>query len=297
MDQQRFDDLTRAMAAGTTRRRALKVFGGLAAGIGAMRFADRSALAGGCEEEGNACASEADCCQGLFCSNFVCSSAEICGVAGDPCPVDFSAGVRATLTPDCCTGFVCGLGGVCVSICAEEGDGCETSDDCCEDLVCSEGVCVVPALCAEEGGSCEGDADCCEGICCAGSCRNIECCIDEEDPNARCPEGTSCFEGICDEVICGGEGAACDDSSECCGELVCYKGTCAVPRDDDDDDHDGGGEHGGGVREPVTQLPSTGVAGEDGRDGLIAGAVLAAGTAALLAGKKLAPKPFNETPN
>ncbi len=49
--------------------------------------------------------------------------------------------------------------------------------------------------------SCETDADCADDeICCAEACRAIECCIDEDDPNARCPEGTSCFEGVCEAV-------------------------------------------------------------------------------------------------
>jgi hypothetical protein len=84
--------------------------------------------------------------------------------------------------------------------CAVVGEECGEDADCCDDLVCTEGTCQEPAVCAGEGEACEEDGDCCAGICCVGACRDIECCIDEPDPNARCPEGTSCFEGVCDPI-------------------------------------------------------------------------------------------------
>lgn len=68
-------------------------------------------------------------------------------------------------------------------------------------IVAGVGAVMAPRGVAIAQGSCASDADCAEDeICCAGTCRAIECCIDEADPNARCPEGTSCFEGICEPV-------------------------------------------------------------------------------------------------
>lgn len=96
--------------------------------------------------------------------------------------------------------------------------------------------------------SCATDADCADDeICCAEVCRAIECCIDEDDPNARCPKGTSCFEGVCDEV--GGT--------------------------DDDDDDD------------APTLPSTGAGPGSVAKDASTGAMLAAGAAAALAARKL----------
>ncbi|MDP9368768.1 MAG: twin-arginine translocation signal domain-containing protein, partial [Chloroflexota bacterium] len=70
--------------------------------------------------------------------------------------------------------------------------------------------------------SCTTDDDCdAEEICCAGACRAIECCIDEDDPNARCPEGTRCFEGVCDPVD-----GACTTDAECADDGICCAGTC-----------------------------------------------------------------------
>ncbi len=96
--------------------------------------------------------------------------------------------------------------------------------------------------------SCATDADCADDeICCAEVCRAIECCIDEDDPNACCPEGTSCFEGICE----------------------------AVGGTDDDDDDD------------APTLPSTGAGPGSAAKDASTGAMLAAGAAAALAARKL----------
>ena len=70
---------------------------------------------------------------------------------------------------------------------------------------------------------CSTDADCAEtDICCAGTCREIECCIDNPDPNATCPEGTSCFEGFCDPIL------GCGSDEECAGDEICCEGVCAA---------------------------------------------------------------------
>ena len=51
-----------------------------------------------------------------------------------------------------------------------------------------DGICAAVVDCVAEGEACEVDGDCCAGICCAGFCRDIECCIDEPNPNT--PAGT-----------------------------------------------------------------------------------------------------------
>ena len=98
-----------------------------------------------------------------------------------------------------------------------------------KNLVCnSEGVCeeIVPEPECTTDEDCvleaAGDTD--AAICCAGVCRQIECCIDDiltgGDPNDRCPEGSSCFEGIC--VF------ACKGDSDCkAGTCCCSDGTCS----------------------------------------------------------------------
>src|SRR5690606_26141812 len=125
---------------------------GLTAGFGAASLAARTAQAG-CSNEGGGCATDAGCClgQGLTCSNFICTTTPICSGEGDPCPIDFSAGVRATIVPDCCEGLVCnGLSGVCEVPCITQGELCEETSECCDGLVCESGLCLDPSsICRE----------------------------------------------------------------------------------------------------------------------------------------------------
>ena len=65
---------------------------------------------------------------------------------------------------------------------------------------------------------CEADEICCEGVCAA-----IECCIGDDDPNARCAEGYTCFEGVCDPIILG-----CGSDAECADDEICCEGVCAA---------------------------------------------------------------------
>lgn len=296
MDGQRFDDLTRMIGTGRSRRGVLKLIGGgfaVAIGVGSAR----NALAGACIPEAGACLTDDECCTGFNCDGgfcagcqpdgsncefdedccglLVCASgtcAETCGVTDDPCG----------LGVDCCVGFFCNGLAVCEPspfICGEVGEPCKGDGTCCEGHFCNDdALCqLIEQACTAEGETCETDSECCEGICCGNACHNIECCIEDENPNDRCAEGETCFEGICETPMCTVEGDDCTSSAECCKDLVCIDGTCELD-DVPDEEPD---------PEPVTNLPNTGVAGDrSGLTGLM-GAGLAAGAAALLAGKRL----------
>ncbi len=97
MDGHCFDDLTRALAEGTTRRRVLR---GLAGGAlaGAAALLERSPVtADGCKGEGKACKKDEQCCSGLVCipptgaqatakSESTCQPPPpTCGGFGQPC--------------------------------------------------------------------------------------------------------------------------------------------------------------------------------------------------------------------
>lgn len=70
---------------------------------------------------------------------------------------------------------------------------------------------------------CGTDTDCMQGeICCGGVCAAIECCTDDANPNDRCPEGTSCFEGYCDPIL------GCGSDEECAADEICCEGVCAA---------------------------------------------------------------------
>ena len=82
------------------------------------------------------------------------------------------------------------------------------------------------------------------------------------------------------ECVTEGEACAADD---CCADLVCTGGSCQ------DSDDSGEPSDDGSPDDEVTQLPDTGV-GNDNSRALPGLASLAAGAAALLAGKKLRPE-------
>ena len=111
--------------------------------------------------------------------------------AQESCTTDDDCGTEEI----CCAGF-CRPIECCI-------DDANPNARCPQGTSCFEGVCDpigAQTGCTFEGGACSADAECCAGICCAGFCRPIECCIDEANPNARCPAGTSCFEGVCDPI-------------------------------------------------------------------------------------------------
>jgi hypothetical protein len=162
MESIRFDRITRELANGTSRRGLFKILAGSAVAFGVASIGAPSSQA-----------------------------QEACADPGDEC----------TLNEDCCHGFYCNNDGVCAGAaeCAETGGGCDADEACCGELVCGEDrTCAAPE---SSGPECAADAECgTDEICCSGACHAIECCIDDADPNARCPEGTACFEGYCDAV-------------------------------------------------------------------------------------------------
>lgn len=305
MDGQRFDNVTRLIGTGASRRRVLK---GLAAGLFGLSGAGvalRDARAGNdCVLTGNSCVSDdSECCgdgDGVVCAGVprMCANTLSCVGGTGPCNVEKGL--------NCCEGLVCeatdGANGACVAAppeCAAETENCATTDDCCEGLVCEDNACVVGAA------SCKSDDDCAKGevcnadsicetdqpelectsdrecvgpsgageippICCGGVCVQIACCIEDEDPNARCGENEVCFEGYCDPV-CGSDSDCAEDAC-CCPDGSC-SGHCCEPIEDEDT----GGE---------IKLPNTGAGRTQGSDGLIGAGILAAG-AVYLAGKKL----------
>jgi hypothetical protein len=186
VDTQRFDLLTRHLAQSHSRREAIKAFAASVLGLGAVSLVGRGALAQDCAGIQEACSTNADCCEGYTCNeNYICIALAECATEGQGCAAD----------GQCCGDAIC-CAGACRSIecCIDEAD---PNARCPEGTSCFEGVC-------DPIGSqtaCSSDDECGEGeICCAAACRAIECCIDDADPNARCPEGTSCFEGVCDPV-------------------------------------------------------------------------------------------------
>ena len=153
MDGTRFDELTRALAAGSTRRRVLGALaGGLAAALGGRRAVRADHKAGHCAKEGQQ-AHEGDrnhrkpCCPGLVPdANGRCGpEAAACGGAG--CAKDGVCGVFA----DCGGGCNCWFT-------PSGGTRCFTANGTCG-----------------QGTTCSSDLDCPPGWGCASNCCGDQC--------------------------------------------------------------------------------------------------------------------------
>jgi len=308
VDGKRFDEFTRAVATNTSRR---KVLGVLGAGIAAITTRLTGAQAGctpipfgdpcsaecctvgtcingfcgfACAEPGQACGPVAsgvtvptiDCCGGSVCVQGICEI--ICAEIGEACVLPDGIG-SAGLPPSAC----CDEGAVCIAgtcqfpepICGAEGECCggKCATDCCnEGLECIDFICTVP-VCVEGGGECADDGQCCTGICCGGICADIECCIEDKDPNGRCNEGEVCFEGVCDPIDTPTPEATVAETTVPGDPTATVAPTAEA------------------TTAPVTQLPNTGAGGDSPSRTSWFGAAAIGSAAAFLGGKRLMQKP------
>jgi hypothetical protein len=175
MDQERFDDLTRALATSQTRRGFL---GTVAAALAAALTAAESSAApkvdkpSKCYGAGSHCTNARQCCSGM-CLNRQCAPeiAPEC-VADLDCPVNevCQAGscVPADPDPECDENSPCAPVNMCVDgVCVPKP--CTTHEDCGGCLACQDGYCAEP-ICGN--GVCEPceDASSCPGDCTALGC-------------------------------------------------------------------------------------------------------------------------------
>ena len=159
-------------------------------------------------QEGDACAATADCAQGLWCHQEVCTDS-----------------VRS-----CVNDAECGGGEVCRrGACQPNISECEGAWDCRTGMVCSQGECRTPQV----GNPCQRHQDCGAEMYCAKP--RFEC---TELTGGRCWTRTACAEGQdCESIddatgigLCGGGG--CDPA--CGGETPhCVGGRCMACVTDD----------------------------------------------------------------
>ncbi len=135
MDDQRFDRLARAFAAGTSRRRALALLA--AAGLAGRlpgRVAAQAACAPGLTDCGGVCV--ATCCDNANCGacGNVCPSGQTCfeGICG--CPSGL-----------CCEAGETVCDGTCVATCCNNDHCGACGNTCPAGLTCFEGVCDCPS--------------------------------------------------------------------------------------------------------------------------------------------------------
>ena len=257
MDGHRFDDLTRALAAGTSRRRVLKGLLGGAAGaalgslglgrgaaaaprpVGATCIRADHCASGLCDQRTRRCV----CPPGLAACNGACldpvafrTDPANCGACGAGCPG------AANATATC-------AGGACATVCLPGFKRCAPTGPCLP-----ETVCCVPADCPPPtAGTCQGTPTCAANACgfvpaasgtvcraAGGVCGAAEVCdgVSLTCPtDLAAPDNTSCGTG---QICCGGACVSNTTTANCgtCGTVcaasganttaVCASGQCAL---------------------------------------------------------------------
>jgi hypothetical protein len=246
----------------------------------------RTSCEGDCAIPGQACLSDADCCQGS------CSDEGVCYCQDPSRPIIGCSCTTGTQNPCgdstaiCCpTTDAPGGPGICVSDsvgCDPLGDECTTGtlDACPDDFECcaepgsppgGDGICIpVGTQCARQGCQPAGTACLYDSECCAGTCHDDGFCFCEDPKNPAV--GCACDPEVKD---------FCGDGYVCC-ETDNFP-VCALASVGCKDDG------GGGVTptSTVSSLPDTGIGGApDGSDGgWLAPAALAGAGAALIANR------------
>lgn len=233
MDQNRFDQLTRTLGAGRSRRGALKaLLGGALGGAAAV-------LGAGTTDAATAAKSpKPDCCPsaspklcGLTCTNTI-TDPNHCGGCGAACPagqtcsaghcVAKSNGQSCTLDTECASGH-CADGVCCNAVC---GGGCQSCNQPGHLGACTSTSTPVASHggCASDGSVCKGTCNGVSGACtypsAATTCRAASCAngtatlMAHCDGAGHCPAATTV---ICDPYICGPTACA----SSCAGDPGC----------------------------------------------------------------------------
>ncbi len=203
MDEVRFDRLTRTIAAGRTRRAALRGLAGAVAAIGPLARARADAQT--TVPIGGACTSDSQCfasAPGLICADN--------GIANDG-------------TRNCC---------------ALDGGRCQFDGHCCGVSGCFDGVCgyygPMPTGGAPLGASCSSTGDCAgggDGVICTGSftAQGTFCCLTNGQSCGA--DSECCFTDRC--LNQGGVnrcvqyyGGQCLNDEGCYGDLVCFNNYC-----------------------------------------------------------------------
>jgi len=247
VDDRRFDELTRSLAGGASRRGVLRGLAASAAAalVGVARVG-RSTAQTTALRLGAACGDAGQCDQ--------TGGAVLCadnGYADDGalncCRGEGGACADVTFSADCCSGLYC-RGGVCTDLAVTGdlplGSYCTATEQCSQadgPVVCGEnGVEADGALncCREAGGACGSDAVCCGGNSCVdGVCEGAT--LDGLAPGEACTSTVQCSQAtgftICADNGVGIDGAlnccapiggACASDYGCCGSNFCVDGVC-----------------------------------------------------------------------
>jgi hypothetical protein len=211
MDSNKFDEITRSLANGVSRRKMLKGLLAGAAGVVGLSRAATLEAASTCRNLGDACKSTASCCSGagLFCQDVGATGAK-------RCECDTSAGfincsgtcVKASV---CCTAPEVACNGRCVDSTCPAGQSFNQGTCSCG---CPTGTVSCQA-------SDETTASCHSTTCTGGKVFDTTSC------SCACPENTTDCSGVCVNNQCGtGQSFTCEGGCQCASGSVFCNGCC-----------------------------------------------------------------------
>jgi hypothetical protein len=247
MSGQRFDDLTKSLANGASRRTFLKGFlsvvGGAALGVGSTEVA---AAAGTCKTQGQSCTSE-KCCRGYTClvdatsgtDRFCCANTLVC--AGHCCPQGASCVSGKCVCPagqvPCSTTNPLEFTAKCVDL-QSDLENCGACNHACSAppnamAVCAGGQCdfVCNAGFTRIGDVCCPNERVCGTTCLATACDPTQCQVCDPASGtcvSTCKSGETCLGGVCcpDAKVCGNTCLATACSATNCEVCDPTQGKC-----------------------------------------------------------------------
>jgi hypothetical protein len=245
MDGKRFDELTRVMGAGASRRSVIK---GLAVTVGGGLVALAGKRMGALAATGDPCSASSPCPSGYCVPN----------AANSDHATDATAGYCEECNPGVDASFVCADGqfcnvsgnfGVCEACacaanetCDPVGGACTCENTSCNSVCCAAGeVCDVAGNCAVPGtlhSPCAAGDTCDAGLyCIQGNCD-----VCSQDPVNACPNGLYCdvsgYWAACVD-LCEVNSVTCGDNETCnpgtgdcdCNANLCLGTTCCAVDD------------------------------------------------------------------
>ena len=229
MDGNRFDQLTRVLAEGRTRRSTLKAIVGTVVGGLSGLLSATDVLGASCRKPAEVCRKNSDCCSNKCSapdrtgrSRCLCETSANCPKPGSACKAATCTNGVCGEVSVCTNGQICNHGGcctpeapevTCLSACGSVSNNCGQPVDC--------GPC-----CSVDGHTCTQSTECCSGSSCQSElCAPLKEFGEECTAFSDCMPELGCWTGQCLECE---DDSNCDSDPNNCFFYLCFSGRCEL---------------------------------------------------------------------